>query len=179
MLNQRVKQLFHTHWMSVYVVAGSFICFPIVLVANLFPTVGGLWYAFQFCLTRFLVGPIEGNRRILFGHLEKKFREKNGSPFKVLEIGPGTGENFPFYPSGISITTLERNPVLKQRAAAIRNKYPGLKIDDMLIGNAEDMSMIKDESFDAVVSTHVQCCTPRPRVLVREIHRILKKVCKT
>jgi len=105
-----------------------------------------------------------------------KKKETSGSSLKVLEIGPGTGGNFGYYPSGLRLTTLELNPWLQQHFESVKAKHPNLTIEKTLIGNAENMDMIPDNTFDAVIGTHVLCCIKNKEAAVKEIHRILKTV---
>lgn len=81
-----------------------------------------------------------------------------------------------YYPSGLFLTTLERNPWLQKHADSIQQKHPNLRLEEALIGNAEKMDMVPDASFDAVVGTHILCCIQNKEAVVKEIHRVLKPV---
>ena len=101
---------------------------------------------------------------------------KEGQVFRVLEIGPGTGTNLPFYPAGVNLSFIELNPLLHKQISSIRTKYPQITIDQVILGNAENMSAcgIGDETFDAVVGTHILCCIKDTSAVLKEIRRILK-----
>ena len=167
-------------WILLLVVAGSFAFSPILLLAHYSPTVGRLWYwaMFSFVEQFWLKKNDHAVRIKLLEPMaeECKKREARGANLKVLEIGPGTGGNFGYYPSGLLLTTLELNPWLQMNVESVKQKHVNLKIEQMLTGSAEDMSMIADESFDAVVGTHILCCIRDKEAAVREIHRVLKKV---
>lgn len=167
-------------WILVVVVVGSVLMSPFLLLANLNPLVGQFYYWAMFAFVeRFWLRKNDHKIRVdLFATLadDCKNLETHGSSLKVLEIGPGTGGNFGYYPTGLCLTTLERNPHLQKHAASIRQNFPNLKIQETLIGNAEKMTMIPDKSFDAIVGTHVLCCIRNKEAAVREIHRILKDV---
>lgn len=167
-------------WILILVVIGSVLMSPFLLLANLSPIVGQFYYWAMFAFVeRFWLRKNDHKIRVdLFAPLadDSKKLETNGSSLKVLEIGPGTGGNFGYYPSGLSLTTLEQNQHLQTHAASIKRNFPNLKIEKTLIGNAENMSMIPDKSFDAVVGTHILCCIRNKEAAVREIHRILKDV---
>ncbi|MEH2053016.1 class I SAM-dependent methyltransferase [Nostoc sp.] len=90
---------------------------------------------------------------------------------KVLEIGPGTGPNLPYYPKDIHWIGLEPNPhthsYLKKQA-----KKLNLNID-LRIGNAEWLDA-EDNSIDTVVSTLVLCSVPNIDYTLQAILRVLK-----
>ena len=89
----------------------------------------------------------------------------------VLEIGPGTGPNLVYYPSGIRWLGVEPNPYmvphLKKAAARA-----GVQVD-LRPGVAERLPA-DDNSMDAVVSTLVLCSVSDPASVLREIRRVLK-----
>ena len=108
--------------------------------------------------------------------LEAKFRPTkerlfNGISGKVLEIGPGTGSNFQFYPKNIELIAVEPNihmhPYMKEEAVA---QGLNVRIEHAFL---EDLN-IEDASLDAVVSTLVLCSVRDQEKAIRDILRILK-----
>jgi ubiquinone/menaquinone biosynthesis C-methylase UbiE len=91
----------------------------------------------------------------------------------VLEIGPGTGPNLVYYPSGIHWLGVEPNPYMYPylRAAAER---AGLQVD-LRTGTAERLPA-DDNSMDAVVSTLVLCSVRDPEGVLQEVRRVLKPI---
>jgi len=89
----------------------------------------------------------------------------------VLEIGPGTGPNLVYYPSGIHWLGVEPNPYMYPhlRTAAAR---AGLQVD-LRPGMAERLPA-EDNSMDAVVSTLVLCSVRDPEGVLQEVRRVLK-----
>jgi SAM-dependent methyltransferase len=89
----------------------------------------------------------------------------------VLEIGPGGGPNFAYYPSTIHWIGVEPNPylhpVLDQSAAR-----HGIAAE-LRPGQAESLP-VADASVDAVVSTLVLCSVHDPERVLREIRRVLR-----
>ena len=89
----------------------------------------------------------------------------------VVEIGPGTGTNFRYYPHNIHWIGVEPNrymhPYLLRSA-----KVAGLPLE-VLLSRAENLSL-PDESADAVVATAVLCSVHDPLKALREIRRVLK-----
>lgn len=91
---------------------------------------------------------------------------------KVLEIGSGTGVNFPFYKKAESVKAIEPDSGMRkqseQRAATA--KVPVQLYD----AKAEALPFANDE-FDSVVATLVFCTIPEPKKALGEIRRCAKK----
>ncbi|MDZ8087574.1 MAG: class I SAM-dependent methyltransferase [Nostoc sp. DedQUE12b] len=104
---------------------------------------------------------VSDRKRSLFANLQGK----------VLEIGPGTGSNLPYYPKDIHWIGIEPNPdthsSLHKQAAKL-----GLKID-IRIGSAEWLDA-EDNSIDTVVSTFLLCSVPNIDYTLQAILRVLK-----
>lgn len=149
---------------------------PILTLAEYSTTVRNLYYWFTFSFSYFLVGkPIKPVRRQLFDDLIKlEPTTSTGQGLRILEIGPGTGSNFEFYPKNTLLTTIELNPYLELHFSTMSKNYPGLVLERSLIGSAEDMSELETASLDIVVGTHVLCCIRRPEVALKEVFRVLK-----
>ena len=90
----------------------------------------------------------------------------------VLEIGPGTGVNFKYYPIRLRLTVIEPNILLHEslRKNALKNKIK-LKI----IKSTSERLLFDDKSFDFVVSTLVLCSVHDLHKSLLEIKRVLKK----
>ncbi len=89
----------------------------------------------------------------------------------VLEIGPGTGPNLAYYPSGIRWLGVEPNPYMYpylEKAAA----RAGIGVD-LRPATAEQLPA-DDGSVDTVVSTLVLCSVTDPDRVLREVHRVLQ-----
>jgi ubiquinone/menaquinone biosynthesis C-methylase UbiE len=93
---------------------------------------------------------------------------------KVLEIGTGTGANFPFYSPDriIGIDTIEPNPYMIEQAKE-KAKDIGIPIA-FHQGVAEDLPF-RDEEFDTVVATLVLCSVKDPQKVFQEIRRVCKQ----
>jgi len=89
----------------------------------------------------------------------------------VLEIGPGTGVNLPYYPPGIHWIGIEPNPFMHDYLRKEAEKR-GLSID-LRRGTAEQLE-VADNSVDGVVSTLVLCSVPNLDNTLQEILRVLK-----
>lgn len=85
----------------------------------------------------------------------------------VVEIGPGTGVNFKYLPSGISWVGVEPNDELRfalQKSDALPNRW---KI-------YIDVGEVHSGTADTVVSTIVLCSVPNLPMFLTEVFRILK-----
>ena len=104
---------------------------------------------------------VAGRKRVIFATLEGA----------VVEIGPGTGSNFRYYPPDIRWIGIEPNvymrPYLEREAA----KY-GIPVD-FRSGIAEQLG-VPDQSADAVVSTLVLCSVRDQEAVLQEVLRALK-----
>ena len=90
----------------------------------------------------------------------------------VLEIGSGTGINFPFYRKADSVAAIEPDEEMRkrslQRAAAAKTpiRTYAAKAEALPFG---------DNVFDSVVATLVFCTIPEPEQALNEIRRCAKK----
>lgn len=89
----------------------------------------------------------------------------------VLEIGPGSGINLPYYPAGIRWIGVEPNPHMHPY---IQEKAASLDLDVTLLADVAETMAVEDASVDAVVSTLVLCSVPDISVALAEIQRVLK-----
>ena len=91
---------------------------------------------------------------------------------RVLEIGAGTGANFPHYNGGIEslVVTEPQAAMVRRLHRAAHEQAPHAQV---LRAPAEDLPF-EDDSFDTVVSTLVLCgVDDQPRAL-REARRVLR-----
>ncbi|XP_057380591.1 N6-adenosine-methyltransferase TMT1A-like [Daphnia carinata] len=92
---------------------------------------------------------------------------------RILEIGPGPGYNFEFYPPNSVLTVVEVNPFFEDQFFKKQADHPQIKLDRFIVGFAEDMKGIPDNSIDIVVSTMVLCSVRTVERALKEIHRVL------
>ncbi|SDO10530.1 class I SAM-dependent methyltransferase [Alkalicoccus daliensis] len=91
---------------------------------------------------------------------------------EVLEIGSGTGLNFPHYPSAAEqITAIE--PQRKLRDKSLPRAIRAGNSITVHEGIAEALPY-PDNSFDTVVNTLVFCTIPEPEKAMKEIVRTVK-----
>lgn len=90
----------------------------------------------------------------------------------VLEIGAGTGANFPYYHNGARITATEPDPYMLERA---RKRAGEVSADIDLQQVAAEELPFPDESFDFVVATLVLCSVREPALALSGVKRVLKR----
>ncbi|CAG5126196.1 unnamed protein product [Candidula unifasciata] len=94
-------------------------------------------------------------KKILFQGMQD-LKEKAQRDLDVLEIGVGGGENFKFYPKGTNLTCLDPHSHPHREAQFKKHLEEcgdHVKVVGFVKNFAEDMSDIKDNTFDAVVCT--------------------------
>jgi ubiquinone/menaquinone biosynthesis C-methylase UbiE len=100
----------------------------------------------------------------------------NGERLKILEIGVGAGANFNYYPKHSEVTILDKSdiflPYIKENLK--NDRQDDVIVDDLVIGKAEDLSILESDKFDGVVATLVMCSVDSPRKMFDEVYRILK-----
>lgn len=91
---------------------------------------------------------------------------------RVLEIGVGSGLNFPLYGKQVEMV-YGIDPSPRLLAIALRRaKVSGVPVD-FLLGSATAIPLA-DDSVDTVVMTWTLCSIPDPLAALREMRRILK-----
>ncbi|WP_088051903.1 class I SAM-dependent methyltransferase [Virgibacillus dakarensis] len=90
---------------------------------------------------------------------------------RVLEIGSGTGINFPYYRNASQVDAIEPNPVMNKRSNK-RIESSRIPIQPYLM-KAEKLPFA-DSTFDSVVATLVFCTIPEPVKAIQEIQRVGK-----
>jgi ubiquinone/menaquinone biosynthesis C-methylase UbiE len=88
---------------------------------------------------------------------------------KILEVGVGTGKNFPYYPTDAEITAIDFSNKMLSRARQ-KAKKQGIEIDLQQM-DAQNMSF-EDDMFNTVVATFVFCSVPNPVKGLEEIRRV-------
>lgn len=88
---------------------------------------------------------------------------------KGLEIGAGTGANFPYYPESAWAVATDVSPQMLRQAL----EKPG-RAGRPLVASGAQALPFRDAAFDWVAETLVFCEVPDPVAGLREIRRVLK-----
>ena len=106
------------------------------------------------------------------GGAEFRRRLLAGLSGRVLEIGPGNGVSFGYYPKEvIELVAVEPEPHLRGLATDAARTAP---VPTRVIDGSADELPVEDGSFDAVVVAGVLCSVPDQRRALAEITRVLK-----
>jgi ubiquinone/menaquinone biosynthesis C-methylase UbiE len=89
----------------------------------------------------------------------------------VLEIGAGTGANFPYYTEAAHVIALDPDPSMVERS--LLRARPATVPIEVIVARAEALPF-PDHTFDAVVGTLVFCTIPEPRHALCELQRVSK-----
>ncbi len=93
----------------------------------------------------------------------------------ILEVGVGTGANFPFYPGKARVTAVDLSTGMLDRA---RRKVASSKAEIVLEEMDVQSLAFPDGSFDTVVSTLVLCAVPDPVKGLIEMKRVCRPGCR-
>jgi ubiquinone/menaquinone biosynthesis C-methylase UbiE len=89
----------------------------------------------------------------------------------VLEIGSGTGINFPLYRQASSLTAIEPNPFMIEQS---KLRAEGIKMPIKILESKGEKLPFKDNSFDSIVITLVLCSVMHPKQVLLELQRVCK-----
>ena len=105
-----------------------------------------------------VMGQLE--ERLLFSRRQALIGQVSG---KVLEVGAGTGINFPLYPSGSQVLAIEPSAAMLQRAARRLEDQGTAGEIELLQAGINDEALyrrIAPHSLDFIVCTLVLCTIP-------------------
>ncbi|WP_218951962.1 class I SAM-dependent methyltransferase [Amycolatopsis anabasis] len=91
---------------------------------------------------------------------------------RVVEVGAGTGLNFPHYPPAVAeLVAVEPEPTLRAKAAEAATGAPA---PIRLVDGVADGLPAEDGSADAVVVSGVLCSVADPAAALAEFRRVLR-----
>lgn len=90
---------------------------------------------------------------------------------QVLEVGVGTGKNFPYHPAGATVTGIDLSERMLSRARRQADKL-GRPLDLRRM-DAQQLEF-PDNTFDAAVATFVFCSVPNPERGLQELARVVR-----
>jgi ubiquinone/menaquinone biosynthesis C-methylase UbiE len=92
-------------------------------------------------------------------------------PGRILEVGVGTGKNFPYHPADASISGIDLSEgMLIQARRKVEKLGRRFDLQQMDAQNLE----FPDNTFDTAVATFVFCSVPDPMQGLRELGRVVK-----
>ncbi|CEG29775.1 class I SAM-dependent methyltransferase [Bacillus sp. B-jedd] len=123
----------------------------------------GKWFA------AFYDTAMKGLEEKKFSAIRQSLLEKASG--HVLEIGSGTGINFPFYKNAEKVDAIEPDSHMVKRS---QNRLADAKVPiETHLQSAEQLDF-PDDTFDSVAATLVLCTIPNHRRAISEIKRVSK-----
>jgi len=96
----------------------------------------------------------------------------SGLKGRVLELGAGSGTNFPLYPDTVTeVVAVEPERYLREKATAAAATAP---VPITVVDGIADSLPVADGSCDAAVACLVLCSVPDQSRAVAELHRVLR-----
>lgn len=90
---------------------------------------------------------------------------------KILEVGVGTGKNFPYYPPGADVTGVD---IADKMLSLARARAAKLHLPFRLLEQDIEQLCFPDNTFDTAVATFVFCSVPDPVKGLHELRRVVK-----
>jgi ubiquinone/menaquinone biosynthesis C-methylase UbiE len=97
----------------------------------------------------------------------------DGLTGRLLDVGVGTGRNFPHYPPGTRVIGVDNSPAMLARAERRRRRYvTQVDLREMDVTRLD----LPDASFDAAVATFLFCVLPEHEQApaLRELRRVVR-----
>ncbi|WP_053363703.1 class I SAM-dependent methyltransferase [Bacillus sp. FJAT-27251] len=114
----------------------------------------------------FFMGPLEQGR---FKTIRKSLLSQ--ATGTVLEIGSGTGVNFPLYKNVVQVTAIEPSEFMLSQS---QRKREQAKVPIHLIQAGAEKLPFADNMFDTIVATLVYCTIPDSDRAAAEMKRVCK-----
>jgi len=113
-----------------------------------------------------------GGRNEERGNRELRREMLAGLSGRVMEVGPGSGLNFPHYPPSVQeVVAVEPEPYLRSRAAEAAAVAP---VPILVADGTADELPAADGSFDAVVVSGLLCSVADAPAALTEFRRVLR-----
>ena len=91
---------------------------------------------------------------------------------RVVEVGAGSGANFPHYPEAVTeVVAVEPEAYLREQAVAAAAQAP---VPVTVVDGVADVLPLRDGSCDAAVACLVLCSVPDQARALAELKRVLK-----
>ena len=108
--------------------------------------------------------------KVLTGRRRDLLQKTSGT---VLEIGAGTGVNFPLYPKDVEVFAIEPSVPMYKRAVKEAADYPNIHVLNIGIEAVKNHPDLP-ENFDYVASMLVLCTVPDPQLAANIYRDVLK-----
>jgi ubiquinone/menaquinone biosynthesis C-methylase UbiE len=103
---------------------------------------------------------------------QKRHQMLNELRGEILDVGSGTGANFPHFSKKATISAIEPNPKMMDYAQKKHPNHPHIKL--ILGGMGQPNISFPEAHFDYIVSTLVLCTIPNPEEALNQFKKWLK-----
>ncbi|XP_049528953.1 putative methyltransferase-like protein 7A [Dermacentor silvarum] len=163
-------------WLATVGISGI-VLMPLLIVSHRFQE---KFFAFIYViLMRFANSEVAVMRRAIMSHLNEMSPQKPSSSvrgsLRVLEVGAAYGPNLEFIQRPVEYWTVEPNRSFEDTFRRNIKRNPNVEMKQLITGHGEDMHMLPDGYFDAVVLFYVLCTAKDGSKLLSECKRVLKK----
>ncbi len=116
----------------------------------------------------YLIGPI-ANKAGGDAHRKELLSGLSG---RVIELGAGTGLNFPFYPPTVTeVLAIEPEPFMRKKAI---DSARVASVDVKVVDGVDSNLPAENCEYDAAVVSLVLCSVSDPGIALKEIRRVLR-----
>ena len=145
---------------------------PLPLLLKFSSTASYYWFSVIF-------PPIAGQFKVHFVKIKEQLFQQlmdEKRSLRIMEVGSGSGSNFPFYPRDMksNVIALDPNEYLFEMFKQNAKQFPNISISDYVQSSVEKMPNVPDSSIDVIICTHVLCSVSDIHSAVSEMKRILK-----
>ncbi|XP_049528063.1 putative methyltransferase-like protein 7A [Dermacentor silvarum] len=138
------------------------------------------FFAFIYVIVqRFLNEEVTVIRQAVMSQLNEMSPQEPSSsvrgPLRVLEVGAAYGPNLEFIQRPVEYWTVEPNRSFEDSFMGNVERNSNVEMKQLITGHGEDMCMLPDGYFDAVVLVFVLCSAKDGSKLLSECKRVLKK----
>lgn len=123
---------------------------------------------YQYLYTLFIAAGSYFQKNRYHSYKQKLFKKLSDT---VVEIGPGIGVNFAYYPKNIKLICIEPNGAMRPYLKKAARQF-GLAVS--IRKNVAEKIPLDSNTTNYVVSTFVLCSVDHPKQALDEIKRILK-----
>lgn len=174
---QRWTRLLLNHVLLAAIGVGGMFFLPALLASHRFREV---FFAFIYTLIqRFMKKDMAVLRRAVVSPLDDMVSHdaclKARGAVRLLEVGAAYGPNLEFIARPVEYWTLEPNTNFEAALQRTLKENPNVEMKRVIHGYGEDMAMLPDEHFDAVLLVYVLCTAKDGSKLLSECKRVLAK----
>lgn len=176
-VEQKWSRLILNYALHIIIGIAGILIMPLLIVSHRFQE---NFFAFIYVIMqRFMNEEVATIRQAVLSHLNEMSPQKRSSSvrdsLRVLEVGAAYGPNLEFIQRPVEYWTVEPNRSFEDSFMRNLQRNSNVEMKQLITGHGEDMHMLPDGYFDAVVLFFVLCSAKDGSKLLGECKRVLKK----